>query len=74
MADRRHCSCKRRRLRRAPDLIYLPELPFDIETFGAKVKDLLARRNPLLLLPFPRESGLQDGRYVCELGHVASTS
>ena len=27
-----------------PDLIYLPELPFDIEAFSEKVKDLLAKK------------------------------
>lgn len=38
-----------------PDLIYLPELPFDIEAFSEKVKDLLAK-NRRLLSPFRRES------------------
>ena len=29
-----------------PDLIYLPELPFDVEKFGEKVRDLLAKNHP----------------------------
>ncbi len=39
-----------------PDLIYLPEVPFDIEKFLAKVKDLLKKRNPPLSLLYPKES------------------
>ena len=28
-----------------PDLIYLPEVPFDVEKFLAKVKDLLNKKS-----------------------------
>lgn len=38
-----------------PDLIYLPELPFDIEAFSEKVK-IFWRKNRRLLSPFRRES------------------
>ncbi|HIX64472.1 MAG TPA: 6-phosphofructokinase [Candidatus Mediterraneibacter colneyensis] len=50
-----------------PDLIYLPELPFDIEAFGTKVKDLLAKK-PSVVVAVSEGIRLADGRYVCELG------
>lgn len=50
-----------------PDLIYLPELPFDIETFGAKVRELLAKK-PSVVVAVSEGIRLADGRYVCELG------
>lgn len=50
-----------------PDLIYLPELPFDIETFGAKVRELLARK-PSVVIAVSEGIRLKDNRYVCELG------
>ncbi|CUX23436.1 6-phosphofructokinase [Clostridium sp. C105KSO13] len=50
-----------------PDLIYLPELPFDIETFGLKVQDLLSRK-PSVVVAVSEGVRLADGRYVCELG------
>lgn len=50
-----------------PDLIYLPELSFDIETFGLKVQDLLSRK-PSVVVAVSEGVRLADGRYVCELG------
>lgn len=50
-----------------PDLIYLPELPFDIEKFGAKVRELLAKK-PSVVVAVSEGIRLADGRYVCELG------
>lgn len=50
-----------------PDLIYLPELPFDIETFGAKVRELLAKK-PSVVIAVSEGIRLMDNRYVCELG------
>lgn len=50
-----------------PDLIYLPELPFDIEAFSEKVKDLLAKK-PSVVVAVSEGIRLADGRYVCELG------
>ena len=38
-----------------PDLIYLPEVPFDVDKFLVKVKNSL-RKNPLLSLLYPKES------------------
>ena len=50
-----------------PDLIYLPELPVDIEKFGEKVKSLLEKR-PSVVVAVSEGIRLADGRYVCELG------
>ena len=50
-----------------PDLIYLPELTFDIEAFGNKVKDLLSQK-PAVVVAVSEGIRLADGRYVCELG------
>ena len=50
-----------------PDLIYLPEVPFDIEAFSEKVKDLLAKK-PSVVVAVSEGIRLADGRYVCELG------
>ncbi len=50
-----------------PDLIYLPELPFDLEKFGDKVRKLLEKKTSVVVAV---SEGIQtlDGRYVCELG------
>ena len=50
-----------------PDLIYLPELTFDIEAFGNKVKDLLSQK-PAVVVAVSEGIRLADGRYVCDLG------
>jgi 6-phosphofructokinase len=50
-----------------PDLIYLPELPFDVERFGKKVQELLTRK-PSVVVAVSEGIRLDDGRYVCELG------
>ena len=50
-----------------PDLIYLPELTFDIEAFGNKVKELLSQK-PAVVVAVSECIRLADGRYVCELG------
>ena len=50
-----------------PDLIYLPELPFDVEAFGAKVKELLSKKRSVVVA-VSEGIRLPDGRYVCELG------
>ena len=52
-----------------PDLIYLPELSFDIEKFGTKVRELLAKK-PSVVIAVSEGIRLADGRYVCELGSV----
>ena len=50
-----------------PDLIYLPELPFDIEAFGAKVRELLTHRASVVVA-VSEGIRLEDGSNVCELG------
>ncbi|QOV20532.1 6-phosphofructokinase [Blautia liquoris] len=50
-----------------PDLIYLPELPFDLKKFGEKVKNLLSSKSSVVIA-VSEGLRLSDGRYVCELG------
>ena len=49
-----------------PDLIYLPELPFDVEKFVEKVKSLLEKKQSVVVA-VSEGIRLKDGRYVCEL-------
>lgn len=51
-----------------PDMIYLPELPFDIQTFRNKVEKLLEEKTSIVVAV---SEGIRtpDGKYVCELGH-----
>lgn len=49
-----------------PDLIYLPEIPFDIDKFLAKTKELLEQKSSLIIA-VSEGIKLADGRYVCEL-------
>ena len=50
-----------------PDLIYLPEIPFDLHKFGEKVKSLLEKKTSVVVAV---SEGIHsdDGRYICELG------
>ena len=50
----------------APDLIYLPEVPFDVDVFLEKVKKLVAEKQSIVIAV---SEGIKtaDGRYVCEL-------
>lgn len=50
-----------------PDLIYLPELPFDLDKFIAKVKKLLSQKSSVVVAV---SEGIKsaDGSYICELG------
>lgn len=50
-----------------PDMIYLPELSFDIEKFTDKVR-LLLETKPSVVVAVSEGIRLADGRYVCELG------
>ena len=52
-----------------PDLIYLPELPFDIDKFLEKIKALLKVKKSIVVA-VSEGIKLADGRYVCELGSV----
>ncbi len=49
-----------------PDMIFLPELPFDLEAFKRKVKELHARKKSVVIA-VSEGVKLPDGRYVCEL-------
>ncbi|MBQ7943590.1 MAG: 6-phosphofructokinase [Lachnospiraceae bacterium] len=50
-----------------PDLIYLPELTFDIQSFRTKVEQLLKKKTSVVVAV---SEGIRtaDGKYVCELG------
>ena len=50
-----------------PDLIYLPELPFDLEDFIVRLKELLKKKGSIVVA-VSEGIKLEDGRYVCELG------
>ncbi len=49
-----------------PDLIYLPELDFDMDDFMKRVKDLLKEKSSVVVA-VSEGIKLADGRYVCEL-------
>lgn len=49
-----------------PDLIYVPELPFDIDNFLTRVRELLAKK-AFVVVAVSEGIRLSDGRYVCEL-------
>lgn len=50
-----------------PDLIYLPELPFNIEDFSKRIKELMKKKSSVVVA-VSEGIKLADGRYVCELG------
>lgn len=49
-----------------PDLIYLPEIPFILSDFSKKVKELLKKKDSVVVC-VSEGIKLPDGRYVCEL-------
>lgn len=49
-----------------PDLIYLPEVPFDIDKFHKKVQELIKKKESIVIA-VSEGIKLSDGRYVCEL-------
>ena len=51
-----------------PDMIYLPELPFDIAEFGRRVHELLEKK-PSVVVAVSEGIRTADGKYVCELGN-----
>ena len=53
-----------------PDMIYLPELTFDLDDFMKRIHDLLAKK-PSVVVAVSEGIKLADGRYVCELGQSA---
>jgi len=50
-----------------PDLIYLPELPFDVDKFLAKIRKLMEERKSVVVAV---SEGIRtkEGQYICELG------
>jgi len=50
-----------------PDLIYLPEVAFDIDNFVARCKELLSKKKSVIVA-VSEGIKLADGRFVCELG------
>ena len=50
-----------------PDLIYLPELTFDIQIFRTRVEQLL-KKKPSVVVAVSEGIRTADGKYVCELG------
>jgi 6-phosphofructokinase 1 len=51
-----------------PDLIYLPEVPFNVDNFIEKVKHLAATKRSVVIA-VSEGLRLEDGRFVCELGN-----
>ncbi len=51
-----------------PDLIYLPEVTFDLKKFGEKVKKLLETK-PSIVVAVSEGIRTAEGTYVCELGN-----
>lgn len=49
-----------------PDLIYLPEITFDIDHFLKKTKELLDKKDSVVIA-VSEGIKLADGRYVCEM-------
>lgn len=49
-----------------PDLIYLPEIPFDVDRFLKKCSDLLEKK-PSIVIAVSEGIKVSDGRYVCQL-------
>lgn len=53
-----------------PDMIYLPELTFDLDKFMEKINKLLEKKTSVVVA-VSEGIKLADGRYVCELGQSA---
>lgn len=49
-----------------PNLIYLPEIPFDVDRFLKKCSDLLEKK-PSIVIAVSEGIKVPDGRYVCQL-------
>ena len=49
-----------------PDMIFLPEIPFDVENFMKKVEELHNRKKSVVVA-ISEGVKMADGRYVCEL-------
>ena len=54
-----------------PDLLYLPEVEFDVEKFVASVKEIMKTKRSIIVA-VSEGIRLSDGRYVCEMTDAAS--
>ena len=55
-----------------PDLLYLPETPFDVEGFVRRVEELQKVRKSVVVA-ISEGIRLDDGRYVCELSNTSAS-
>ena len=55
-----------------PDLIYLPEVPFDIQGFVTKVKELLETKD-VVVAAVSEGIKTKEGKYVCEYATDSTT-
>ena len=55
-----------------PDLLYLPETPFDVEGFVHRVAELQQVRKSVVVA-ISEGIRLDDGRYVCELSNTSAS-
>lgn len=55
-----------------PDLLYLPETPFDVEGFIRRVEELQKVRKSVVVA-ISEGIRLDDGRYVCELSNTSAS-
>ncbi|MBQ8611040.1 MAG: diphosphate--fructose-6-phosphate 1-phosphotransferase [Oscillospiraceae bacterium] len=55
-----------------PDLLYLPETPFDVEDFVRRV-DALQQKRKSVVVAISEGIRLDDGRYVCELSNTSAS-
>jgi 6-phosphofructokinase len=53
-----------------PDMIYLPEVDFDMDDFMARVKKLSEEKSSVVIA-VSEGAKLADGRFVCELGSAS---
>ena len=54
-----------------PDLIYLPEVPFDIDSFIERINELVEKqKKKSIVIAVSEGLKLADGRFVCELGTI----
>lgn len=54
-----------------PDLLYLPEVEFDVQKFVDSVKEIMKKKRSIIVA-VSEGIRLGDGRYVCELTDAAS--
>lgn len=55
-----------------PDLIYLPEIPFDVEKFTTKVEKLLKQKD-VVVVAVSEGIHTKEGKYICEFSAGSET-